>query len=81
MRELRATIKVGAQGYMILADKVYAVINHLCELIHMHPVFIGDSAAEIQRKMFKVSAFEMKSAPCNLSTEFNKMVLNFIDKH
>ena len=31
--------------------------------------------------MFKVSAIEMNSAPCNLSTEFNKMVLNFIDKH
>src|SRR5215203_2211752 len=33
---------------MLFADQLYAVVDHVCELVHMHPVFIGDSAAKIQ---------------------------------
>src|SRR4029079_15454842 len=47
-RQFRAAIEIRAEGDMIFADKLYAVVDHLCELVDMHPVFIGDSAAEIQ---------------------------------
>ena len=47
-RQFRAAIKIRAQGDVVFADKLYAVVDHLCELVHMHPVFIGDGAAKIQ---------------------------------
>src|SRR5690242_3961783 len=34
---------------MILAHKVHPIVDHLCQLIHMHPVLFGDGTPEIQR--------------------------------
>ena len=37
---------------MIFSDKLDAVVDDPCELVDMHPVFIRDSAAEIQGNRF-----------------------------
>src|SRR4029453_12600807 len=47
-RQFRPAIQVGAQGDVIVADQLYSVVDHPGELVHMHPVFIGDGAAKVQ---------------------------------
>src|SRR4029079_1162462 len=46
-RQLGPPIKVGAEGDLMVADQPHAVVDHLGELVHVHPVFVGNGTAEI----------------------------------
>src|SRR4051812_3080839 len=41
-RQFRTAIQVGAEGDVIVADQLDAVVDHPGELVHVHPVFVGD---------------------------------------